>query len=792
MRFSESWLREFVSPEISAVGLAEQLTMAGLEVSAVESAVPEYKNVVVGRLEKVDKHPEADRLSVCQVDVGTGELLQIVCGAPNVYEGMYAPTALVGGRLPGGIKIRKTKLRGVESQGMLCSARELELGDDSDGIMDLPKDGDPGREFGAYLAADDHVIEIELTPNRGDCLSLRGIAREVGAVTDLDVTYSPCKPVKPSIKDEFPVDVHTAVDCPVFAGRVIRGIDPAARTPIWMQERLRRGSIRPISPIVDVTNYVLLELGQPMHGYDLRQLSGRIIVRFANPGEKLVLLDGREVELQQDVLVIADEKRVLGLAGIMGGEATGISTDTTDIFLESAFFNPLTVAGRGRRYALHTDASQRFERGVDASNQAAAVERATELLLQIAGGQPGPVIVIQSESDLPVRHAVRLRRDRLRVFAGQDIPDGDVVRIFERLNMQVTQNIDGWEVTPPAPRFDINIEEDLIEEVLRIHGYDRIAPEDFLASQKMAPQPESRLGMERLREALVQRGYQEAITYSFVNPDLQQLLYPEQEGLALANPISEEMSEMRLSLWPGLIGALRHNYNRQQARIKLFEVGLRFIPQANEIKQEKCIAGIAMGPALPEQWGVETRQVDFADLRNDVEALLSLAGKAGQVVYDCVTDPALHPGQAARIMHAGEEIGRIGALHPVLLQKLDVKEAIYVFEIQVKALIGRNVPVFAPISRYPAIRRDLAVVVEENVPVGRLLDSVRASVADLLQQLKVFDIYRGKGIDSGRKSVALSLILQDSSRTLTDEAIEKIMSDIAARLRKDFDATIRE
>lgn len=792
MKVSYNWLQEFVAVPVSADELAARLSMAGLEVSALQPAVPAFDSVVVGEVLQVDRHPDADKLTVCQVNAGGGENLQIVCGAPNVRAGMKAPVILPGGSLPDGTRIRKTRLRGVESAGMLCSGRELALGEDHSGLYALPDDAPVGTPFGEYLGAGDKIIDIEITPNRGDCLGMLGVAREVSALFDQDLRRPDATPIPAAGKDTLPVRVDAPQGSPVFAGRVIRGIDPAAETPLWMRERLRRAGIRPVNPVVDVTQYVMLELGQPMHAYDLTRINRGIVVRFATAGEKVRLLNGSEVTLTEDVLVIADQAGVLGLAGIMGGEASSVQEGATDIFLESAYFDPATISGRSRRLGFQSDAGYRFERGVDPAGQVRALERATRLLLAIAGGKPGPIQVTRADKQLPERRQLILRRARLDSLLGVQVPDADVQRLLERLEMHPRKTKEGWRAAVPSHRFDIEIEEDLIEEVGRLYGYEHIPPQQYPMAHPMAPLPEDRLDVSRIHEVLVQRGYHEAITYSFVDEATQRLLSGGEPGIALANPITAEMTHMRLSLWPGLLQALRYNLNRQQARVRLFETGLRFIPQGNEIKQENIVSGVVYGPLYSEQWGKDERPAAFADVKNEVEAMLTAAGRAGDLQAQAAAHPALHPGQSARLVVQGEELGWLGALHPEVLRQLDLPAGVLVFELRLEVLLSAKRPAFAPISQYPAVRRDLAVVVDETVEAGALLAAVRQAVPRMLQEVRIFDIYRGPGIDSGRKSIALALILQESSRTLTDEDADKIVAAAAQRLRDDFQATLRE
>ncbi len=791
MKVSEQWLREWVDPAISSAELVAQLTMAGLEVDSVEPAAPPFEKVVVGRVIDLIPHPDADRLWVATVAVGGAEPLQIVCGAPNVAVGLCAPAALIGAVLPGGLKIRPSKLRGVESQGMLCSAKELGLAESSDGLLPLPTDSRPGQNVRELLALDDTLIEIELTPNRGDCLGMEGIAREVATLNRREFRPLPVEAVEPVLDAVFPVTLLDPADCPRYVGRVIRNVDPAAETPLWMKERLRRAGMRSLGPLVDVTNYVMLELGQPMHAFDLGRLSGGIEVRRARPGDRLELLNGVVVEPDAETLLITDHAGPLALAGIMGGEISSCTDATRDVFLESAFFAPASMAGRARRYGLQTDSSYRFERGVDPQLQRRAAERATRLLIDMAGGQPGPIVEAVSSDHLPAEPAIRLRPERIRKLLGMDVPAAEVEGILRRLGMAVAVEMDHWLVAPPSSRFDIALEVDLIEEVARIYGYDRLPGNRPLTRLEMPPQPEGQIGLERFRETLAQRGFQEAITYSFVDPVFQKCLDPEREPLALANPISADLAVMRTSLWPGLLKALIHNQKRQQPRVRLFEYGLNFVPADDGLLQEPYIGGVAAGTALPEQWDAPARPVDFFDLKADVEALLTLTGEPEAFVFVAAAHPALHPGQSARIERAGAVMGWLGALHPRVARELDVEGDAFAFELRLAGLQPARVPAFRELSRFPASRRDIAIVVDEAVSARAIQDCVRQHGGELLREVRLFDVYRGKGVPEGRKSLALGLILQDFSRNLTDNVVEETVSGIIAGLAEQFDATLR-
>ncbi len=830
MKFSEKWLREWVNPDISTEELAHQLTMAGLEVDSIEPVAGDFDKVVVGQVLKVEPHPDADKLRVTSVNVGEKEPLNIVCGAANVREGLKVPTALVGAQLPGNLKIKKSKLRGVPSHGMLCSAKELGLVETAEGLMELPDDAPVGESIRDYLQLDDVTIELGLTPNRGDCLSLAGIAREVGVLNRLIPSGPNIAECKATVPDTLAVKLKAGKACPRYVGRILRGIDPTAKTPLWMQERLRRCGIRSLGPVVDVTNYVLLELGQPMHAFDLAKLQGGIQVRYAKQDESLTLLDGQTIELDAETLVIADDRSPVALAGIMGGEGSAVGDETVDIFLESAWFNPQAIAGKARSYGLHTDSSHRFERGVDPALQRSALERASTLLLAICGGQAGKTVEEQLADKLPVRAPVMLRRERIGRVLGAEIEDATVTDILQRLGMDVSplpnpplegegmapgtgqivplpsgrglgggdsspadSVIYGWQITPPSFRFDINLEVDLIEELGRIHGYDALPPSRPLVRMTMGERSETRLTAGHYKRLLVDLGYQEAITYSFVDPGLQQLLDPQGQALMLTNPLSSDMAAMRTSLWPGLLQTALYNLNRQQDRLLLFEQGLRFVLQDSDLKQEPVLAGLVSGPLQPLQWGSAARQVDFFDIKGHVEQLLTQTGKIDQFRFvPDDSDPALHPGQAAAIWLEEQRVGRVGALHPALQQKLDISQRLYLFEIRMAALATRRLPAFAALSKYPSIRRDIAIVLDEVISAQKVKDCIQKAASDKLKNIELFDVYVGEGIDSGRKSLALGLTLQDLSRTLKDSDVESEISHILAVLNREFGATLRE
>ena len=790
MKISEQWLRVWANPDLDSQALCDQLSVSGLEVDSADLVAPPLTGVIVGEIVAAVQHPNADRLRLCKVRFAEYEApIDVVCGAPNARVDCKFPFATVGASLPGGVKIRRSKIRGVESNGMLCSAVELGLGDESDGILQLPDDAPIGVTIEDYLQLVDHAIEIELTPNRGDCLSIAGIAREVGVLNRIDVNGPDIQPVPATITDTFPVTLESPADCPRYLGRVIRGIDPSARTPIWMVERLRRSGIRAISPTVDVTNYVMMELGQPMHAFDLNRLNGGIRVRKARPDEQLELLDGRVVEVPRDVLVIADEDGAVALAGVMGGEQSGVMDNTTDLFLECAFFRPLELAGVARRFGLHTDASHRYERGVDPQLQHLATERATALLLDIVGGQAGPINEAVEAQYIPVRHAVELRAARISLLLGMDVEACVVEDVLQRLGMLVEWAVDRWQVTPPSYRFDITIEADLIEEVARVVGYDQVPDRSVNATSDVTPVPEATVQLERMRDLMTARGYYEAITYSFVDKHQQAALDPDAKALPLANPISSDMAVMRTGLWPGLLQAALYNLNRQQSRVRLFESGLRFRQTESGLAQERMLAGVVTGPVVTEQWGQAPRVVDFFDVKADVEALLHLTGAEFEFLQAEVV--GLHPGQTAAITRDSGVVGYLGALHPALMREHKLNDQLYLFQLHLEALEAGTLPRFGTLSRFPAVRRDVSIIVDDEIAVAAVHKSVRQSAPDVLQNLELFDVYRGEGIDSGRKSLSLGLTFQADSRTLLDDEIDAAVEAIVAALVGELSATLR-
>ena len=795
MKFSEQWVREWVNPSVSTEQLCEQITMLGLEVDGVEAVAGTFNGVVVGEVVECAQHPDADKLRVTKVNVGGDRLLDIVCGAPNCRQGLKVACATEGAVLPGDFKIKKTKLRGQPSEGMLCSFSELGIDVEADGIIELPLDAPIGTDLREYLGLNDNAIEISLTPNRADCLSIAGIAREIGVVNKQPVNQPHFEAVPATISDKVQIDLKAPEACPRYLLRMVKNVNVKAESPMWMQEKLRRCGIRSIDPIVDITNYILLELGQPMHAFDADKVAQPVQVRLSKEGEELVLLDGSTAKLQSNTLLIADQNGPLAMAGIFGGAASGVNSETKDVILESAFFAPLAIAGRARQYGLHTDASHRFERGVDFELSRKAMERATALLLEICGGEAGEICEASSETHLPKVNTVQLRRSKLDALLGHHIETESVTEIFHRLGFDVTYANDIWTVTSASWRFDIEIEEDLIEEVARIYGYNSIPNNAPLAHLRMREHKESDLDLARIKTALVDADYQEAITYSFVDPKIQSLLHPHQEALVLPNPISVEMSAMRVSLMSGLLGAVLYNQNRQQSRVRLFETGLRFVPDANAefgVRQEFVLSAVITGTAKSEHWAGKAESVDFFDLKGDLESVLSLTEGANRVRFVAKQFDALHPGQSAAIELDGQEIGFIGAIHPSISQKLGLNGKTFVFEILWNAIAARNVVQAKEISKFPANRRDLALVVADNVPAGELIAACKQVGGEKLVQVNLFDVYQGVGVAEGYKSLAISLTVQDNEKTLEDEEINAVISAVLAEVKQRFNAELRD
>ena len=795
MKFSLDWLREFVAPELTARELGDRLSMVGFELESLTTAAPPFTGVVVAEIVSAERHPQADKLQVCQVSTGSGAKLQIVCGAANARAGLRTALATVGAQLPGDLAIKAAKLRGVESAGMLCSAKELGLAEVSDGILELPHDAPLGTDLRGYLSLDESVLELAVTPNRGDVMSVLGVAREVAVIAGAALRQPDAAPLAPDtnfVVDFAPraqVRLDAPQACPRFHARVILDVDNTRPTPLWMRERLRRAGQRSISPVVDVTNYIVLELGQPMHAYDLDKLHGTLHVRLARAQEQCALLDGRTVELEPDVLVIADDAGPVAMAGVMGGSRTSVSAETRRVLFEVAWFAPRAIAGRGRRHGLVTDASQRFERGVDPEIGRLAIERATRLLVAIAGGHAGGVTTTESAAQLRTAATVRLRWSQLKRLLGYEVPAARVREILTGLGMQCRDAADGLDVRPPSHRFDIAIERDLVEEVARIAGYDSAPITTAVAAQSIIARPSQFIEEARVLDTLAARGWHEGVHFAFVDPALQERLFPGVAVHRIVNPIASDLAVMRVSLWPGLLRALQENQRRQQSRVRIFEHGVVFPVGAAEVDR---LAGVACGARLPEQWGAGREALDFFDVRADLEAVLSLSGDHFEFEVADTAPVCLHPGRTAQVRRAGRPVGWIGELHPQLVRDLDLGVAPLLFEIDFESALTVRRPSFEEVSKFPQVRRDLAVVVDEHVSFEALRACVRAAAGDCLRELVAFDVYRGSGIESSRKSVGLGLILQEKNRTLTDEATDRVIVAVREALTRGFGATFRE
>lgn len=801
MQFSESWLRTLVDPPLDTAALSHLLTMSGLEVEACDPIAPPFSGVVVGQVLSVEKHPNADRLKVCQVDVGGAAALNIVCGAPNVAAGMKVPCAIVGASLPGEsveqpLRITAATMRGVQSQGMLCSARELKLSEDHSGLLALDASAPIGADVRQYLALDDHVFTIKLTPNRADCLSVLGVAREVAALTGVPLKPPPVAAVPRRVGDTFPVKITAPDGCGRFTARVIRGVNAAAPTPDWMRVRLERAGQRSISALVDVTNYVMLELGRPLHVYDLDKLSQEIDVRFARAGESVKLLNEQTVELTDDVLAITDASGVIGLAGIMGGVSTKAELSTRNVVLEAAFFFPDVIAGRARRYKFSSDASHRFERGVDFDNNIAGIERATQLILDICGGEPGPVA--DHIAGLPERKPVRMRVERARKVIGVPISATEMAGIFTRLGLPFERAGDeAFVVTPPSYRFDLQIEEDLIEEIARVYGFDRIPALPPLARSAMRSEPETSRSLHALRGQLASLDYQEVINFSFVEPRWELDFAGNADPIRLLNPIASQNSVMRSNLIAGLVSTVRYNLDRRAERVRVFEVGRVFLraPDAPEgpldvagIRQPVRIAAAAFGPAESEQWAVRGRPVDLYDVKGDLEMLLGNVSAR----FERATHPALHPGRSARVVVDGDPAGWIGELHPRLLQQYDIPGPVVVFEVDAHPLQARPLPVYREVPRVPAVTRDLAMTFPDEVPVQAIFEDLAGHRPPQVERITLFDVYRGSGVETGRKSLAFRVLLQDTQKTMTDPEVESAVAQLVLRLQLQFNGKLRD
>ncbi|MDG4812220.1 phenylalanine--tRNA ligase subunit beta [Hydrogenovibrio sp. 3SP14C1] len=793
MKVSESWLREWVNPEWDTNTLAEELSLAGLEVDGIEPVAPAFTHVVVAKVISVEKHPDADKLNVTQVDIGADEPVQIVCGAKNVVAGMKACCATVGAVLPGDFKIKKAKLRGVPSNGMLCGANELGLPDDGvDGLHVLPDDAPVGTDLREYLDLNDQVIDVDLTPNRADCLSIAGVARDVAAIGHV-AFKQPFENVITDKSGDCPqvIDIADAHACPKYLGCIVEDYNTFAQTPIWMKQRLERAGVSPKNLTVDITNYVMLELGQPMHAFDADKLKGNIQVRMARPDEKLMTLEEKELSLTADTLVIADDNGPVALAGIMGGLDSAVSDTTSRLFFECAHFAPLNIIGKARQYGLHTDSSHRFERGVDAFLPEKALERALQLFSEIAGGRISNIVSATNELGLHQPKAIQLRPERIVKLLGVEIDDAEVEGIFERLHFSIEKNASGWALTAPTYRFDMEIEADLIEEVGRVFGYNNLPETEVQAPMRLPTLPESEQELYLVRKALVNRGFHEVITYSFVEEKLQQKMVPEIPHICLQNPISDDMKAMRTTLFPGLLQTISYNQKRQQSRIRIFESGLVFTRHNEQTQQTPMIGGAIVGDLNPANWSGENRPVDFYDLKGDVETLLAMSHVQDKVRFEACEFTIFHPGQSAALVLNGKTVGLMGQLHPGLVKSAGVSGKVYLFQMDLATIMETKVPAAQPISKFPEVQRDLAFVVDATLPVQALLDAINNVQSDILNVVEVFDIYQGEGIDEAQKSIALTLKIQHQDRTLQDEEVDQLVDQVILNAKERVKAELR-
>ncbi len=788
MQFSENWLRSLVDTDLDSQSLSHALTMAGLEVEEMQPVAATFNKVVVAKILSAEKHPDADRLQVCKVDVGLAEPLQIVCGAANARAGLIAPCALVGAELPG-ISIKQAKVRGVESFGMMCSSKELGISAEATGLLELDSDAVVGQDIREHLDLNDHLFTLKLTPNRSDCLSITGIARDVAAITGAQTRFNAITPVAAEYAQTKSVVVNESAVCPRYCGRLISGINTAVTTPAWMVKRLERSGLRSISVVVDITNYVLLELGQPMHAFDAAKLHGDISVRFANAGESIALLNDQTIELKADDLVIADANGALALAGVMGGKPSAVGDTTTDIFLESAFFTPAVIAGKARRLGFSTDSSYRFERGVDFGNTRNAIEYATSLIKTLCGGQVGPVTEVMAT--LPARNPVKLRMSRLLSVLGISLTQQKVAQLLTQLGFEFDCANDVFTVVPPSYRFDITIEEDLIEEVARLHGYDHIPAIAPIASLNMLAAPEQRLHLNQLRDSLVSAGYQEVVTYSFVDESWERDLMGNPAPIKLKNPIASNLSAMRTSLWGGLLDVLTYNLNRKQERAYLFEIGAIYQQQVGAYQETTRVSGLAYGSAKPEQWAASNTDIDFFDVKAHVNSLIGADGSHKQVTYEKAEHCALHPGQTAKVLLNGKAIGWLGKLHPKWQQHYDLAKSTYLFELDVDAIVARPLPTYQEVSKLLPVRRDLAIVLDENIAVQTVLNVIHEENITLIADVGLFDLYQGKGVPENKKSLALSVLMHDTQKTLTDSDADTAIANLLQLLQIKFDAVLR-
>ena len=791
MNLSELWLRELVNPLLTGPQIAAQLTMAGLEVDGLNPVAGSFDGVIVAKVLSTEQHPNADKLTLCEVDVGSGNPLKIVCGASNVRKGLMVALATIGANLPNDFKIKESMLRGQLSQGMLCSVAELGLEESSDGIMELSEDAPIGEDLRIYLNLDDQVFDIDLTPNRADCFSVLGLAREVAALNNIPLTKIPAHENLPKIDDKLTIDLEAYDACPKYCGRIIKKINKNAKTPVWIKERLRRSGIRAIHPVVDVINYVMIELGQPMHAFDLKSIDGGIKVRFGHEDEKLKLLDGQEIKLSEKVLVIASHNKPLALAGIMGGDESAVNDDTDDIFIESAFFNPLIISGVARSFSLSSDSSQRFERGVDPNLQIIALERATYLLQEIVGGELGPIVTAIKEESLPTKEVILFNPAKVKKLTGVDISHESMLKILKDLGMIVNNKETPWSITAPSYRFDIGADEDVVEEIIRLYGYDKLEALPHIADMQAGTINSYEYLLGEIGKFLSDRGYHETISYSFVDPALQQELYKESQALKLLNPISLELSEMRVGMWAGLIASMIYNIHRQQTVIKFFEAGVVFDNTQGKLEERQCIAGLITGQQGAFNWSEKTHAFDFYDMKGDIQALFASLN-LNNVKFVAANHNALHPGKSARILLDNQELGWVGVLHPRFNDELSLSDEVILFELSLKPIIRENLIRYQAISKYPQIRRDLSLLVNNEVSALDIEQAVRDVVANnWLKSFDVFDLYIGESIPQGKKSLAISLTLQDDSRTLVDAEINLTIDAIIKKLGDEFSIILR-
>ncbi|TXI19554.1 MAG: phenylalanine--tRNA ligase subunit beta [Nitrosomonas sp.] len=788
MKFSENWLRSYVNPSHSSEELAQVLTMAGIEVESIAPVAAAFDKVIVAEVLSVEKHPAADKLKICLVKTGDkkDDLLQIVCGAANVVMGVKVPCALIGAVLPGFV-IKQAQLRGVDSAGMLCSAKELGISDTAEGLLLLPADAPVGMAFRNYYQLDDHIVTLSLTPNRADCLGVIGVAREVAAITNFELHLPEINPISPEIEDTLPIRVMASEACPLYCGRIIRGINLDVLVPLWMSQRLERSGIRSINPVVDITNYVLLETGQPMHAFNLAKITGGIQVRYALPHEKIKLLNGNEVNLNPEMLIIADDDTPLALAGIMGGLDSSVTQGTTDIFLESAFFSPNVISGKSFQLGFNSDSSYRFERGVDFARTGKVLEYATNLIQVICGGYAGPLTEIKYK--LPQRQAVIVRSERIRRILGIDISNEKISHYFERLGFEFSINENIFNVIPPTYRFDLKIEEDFTEELARIYGYDHIPAHYPSGKIAMLSLPETTFTLFEIKQLLVARDYQEVINYAFVDAEWESDFTNVTNPIALKNPISSQMNVMRSTLIGNLISNLQFNLNRKQTRVRLFEIGGCFNrDNEKDCVQTEKIAGLSYGEVAPEQWGIPSRDIDFYDVKADIEVLC--AGK--EVYFKKFSHPALHPGKSAQIFIEEKPIGWMGELHPQWQKKYGLQKNTILFEMSIDSLIAKPLPTVKTISKFPPVRRDIAIIVNNDISVHSLLAQMHAEKSEIVLDISLFDIYRGKGVESTKKSLAFRVSLQDTAKTLTDEEADSAVTDLIKVLKTKFGAILRD